>query len=269
MPPKKRTTRTSPTTTTTTSVPMTDAQIQELIERGVAVALAKCDADRSRNGDDSHDSGTGRRRHVSTVCECTYIDFLKCQPMNFKGTEGVKFATCTLQGNALTWWNSHVRAVGHDITYAMPWKTLKKMMTDKYCPRSEIKKMETEMWNLKEKGTDVLRIKRSLRALQGTIKTNNNHSKGTMWHGLTLLGLMRRNLTEDLNLYAPNATITMMGSMFPSALTAKGLAIRPVNGHFRSDCSKLRNGNQGNQAGNGNAVARAYDVGTASTTPPF
>ncbi|GKE61156.1 reverse transcriptase domain-containing protein [Tanacetum coccineum] len=176
MPPKRRTTTTSATTT-----PMTDAQIKELIERGVAAALAERDADRRRNSDDSHDSGTGRRRQVSTVRECTYIDFLKYQPMNFKGTEGVfgltqwlkklesvflisnytiacqvKFATCTLQGNALTWWNSHVRTVGHDVAYAMPWKTLKKMMTDKYCPRSEIKKLETEMWNLKVKGTDVL-----------------------------------------------------------------------------------------------------------------
>ncbi|GKF31304.1 reverse transcriptase domain-containing protein, partial [Tanacetum coccineum] len=47
-------------------------------------------------------------------------------------------------------------AIGHDIAYAMPWKTLKKMMTNKYCPRCEIKKLETEMWNLKVKGTDVL-----------------------------------------------------------------------------------------------------------------
>nr|GEX59035.1 hypothetical protein [Tanacetum cinerariifolium] len=42
------------------------------------------DVDRSRNGDDNHDSGTGRRRQVSTARECTYTDFLKCQPMNFK-----------------------------------------------------------------------------------------------------------------------------------------------------------------------------------------
>ncbi|GJY09852.1 putative reverse transcriptase domain-containing protein [Tanacetum coccineum] len=34
-----------------------------------------------------------------------------------------------------------------------------------------------------------------------------------------------------------------------------------VQGHFRSDCPKLKNGNQGNRAGNGNAVARAYVVG--------
>ncbi|GJX41672.1 putative reverse transcriptase domain-containing protein [Tanacetum coccineum] len=30
------------------------------------------------------------------------------------------------------------------------------MMTDKYCPRGEIKKLEFEIWNLKVKGTDVV-----------------------------------------------------------------------------------------------------------------
>ncbi|GKC95840.1 hypothetical protein Tco_1161282 [Tanacetum coccineum] len=90
MAPRKRTTRASPATTTTpTSTPVTDAQLRALIERGVAAVLAERDAGRSRNGDASHDSGTGRRRQASTVHECTYTDFLKCQPMNFKGTEGV------------------------------------------------------------------------------------------------------------------------------------------------------------------------------------
>ncbi|GJZ55986.1 hypothetical protein Tco_0611179 [Tanacetum coccineum] len=53
----------------------------------------------------------------------------------------IKFATCTRLGRALTWWNSHVKTVGHDGAYGMPWKTLMKMMTAKYYLRSEIKKM--------------------------------------------------------------------------------------------------------------------------------
>ncbi|GKC51147.1 putative reverse transcriptase domain-containing protein [Tanacetum coccineum] len=60
----------------------------------------------------------------------------------------IKFATCTLLGSALTWWNSHVRTVGHDIAYAMTWTNLKKKMTDKYCPSGEIKKLKVEMCNL-------------------------------------------------------------------------------------------------------------------------
>nr|GEX44527.1 putative reverse transcriptase domain-containing protein [Tanacetum cinerariifolium] len=49
----------------------------------------------------------------------------------------VKYAACTLQGVALTWWNSHVKAVTLEVTQALPWQTLKKMITDKYCPRVE------------------------------------------------------------------------------------------------------------------------------------
>ncbi|GJR81760.1 reverse transcriptase domain-containing protein [Tanacetum coccineum] len=51
---------------------------------------------------------------------------------------------------------SHIKTVGHDAAYGMPWKTLMKMLTDKYCPRSEIKMLEIEIWNLKVKGTDVV-----------------------------------------------------------------------------------------------------------------
>ncbi|GJX52181.1 putative reverse transcriptase domain-containing protein [Tanacetum coccineum] len=275
---------------------MIDAHIKALIAQGVADALVERDVDRSRNGNDNHDSRSDGRSRMPVTREFTYTDFLKCQPLNCKGTEGVvgltqwfenmqsvfhisnctvacqiKFATCTLQENALTWWNSHVRTVGHDVSYAMAWKTLKKMMTDKYCPKGKIKKLKIELWNLKVKGTDVesysqcfqelalmcsrmfpeesdkirtlaehqAETKGSLRTLQGTIKTNSSLSKGTMWHGPILQGLGKRNRTEDLNLYALNATTIMMDNVPPSA---------PI-------------------AGNGNAVARAYGVGTAGTNP--
>ncbi|GJV42067.1 putative reverse transcriptase domain-containing protein [Tanacetum coccineum] len=100
-----------------------------------------------RYGDDNHNSGMGVRRTERAACECTYTKFLKCQPLNFKGMEGVAVS--------LTWWNTHVKTVGHDAAYGMPWKTLMKMMTDKYCPRNEIKKLEMEIWDLKVKGTDL------------------------------------------------------------------------------------------------------------------
>ncbi|GJQ92529.1 putative reverse transcriptase domain-containing protein [Tanacetum coccineum] len=44
----------------------------------------------------------------------------------------VKFATCTLLGAALTWWNGQIRTLGPD-AYSMTWEVLKKKMTDKYC----------------------------------------------------------------------------------------------------------------------------------------
>nr|GEW31309.1 hypothetical protein [Tanacetum cinerariifolium] len=48
----------------------------------------------------------------------------------------VKFATCTMLDDALTWWNGHVRTLGHDAAYAMTWETLKKKLTDNYCPKA-------------------------------------------------------------------------------------------------------------------------------------
>ncbi|GKA06661.1 reverse transcriptase domain-containing protein [Tanacetum coccineum] len=153
MPPRKapRTRTTPATTTNTTSV--TNAQLQAMIDQGVAAALATRDANRSTNGEDNHNSGMGVRRTERVARECTYQDFMKCQPLFFKGTEGVvkltqwfermetvfrisnctvenqiKFSTCTLLGVALMWWNSYVRTVGHDVAYAMTWTNLKKNM---------------------------------------------------------------------------------------------------------------------------------------------
>ncbi|GJS89161.1 hypothetical protein Tco_0771797 [Tanacetum coccineum] len=90
----------------------------------------------------------------------------------------VKYATCTLLNGALTWWNSHVRTVGHDAAYDMSWKDLMKMITEAYCLRNEIQKLETELWNLTIKGiSDRIQGKvtsaRTTR-LQDTVKLANS-----------------------------------------------------------------------------------------------
>nr|GEU28822.1 hypothetical protein [Tanacetum cinerariifolium] len=148
----KRTTRSSPATTTTTTTSVNDAQLKALIDQGVVRALAVRDADKSQNGEDSHDSGMGVRRQTPPARECTYLDFMN----NCSVENQIKFSTCTLLGSALTWWNSHVMTIGHDDTYAIAWANQKKKITDKYYPRVEMKKLEFELWNLKVKGTDVI-----------------------------------------------------------------------------------------------------------------
>ncbi|GJZ04534.1 putative reverse transcriptase domain-containing protein [Tanacetum coccineum] len=40
-----------------------------------------------------------------------------------------------------------------------------------------------------------------------------------------------------------------------------------VQGHFKRDCSKLKNKNHGNQGGNGNAATKVYVVGNVGTNP--
>ncbi|GJT85025.1 putative reverse transcriptase domain-containing protein [Tanacetum coccineum] len=98
---------------------------------------------------------------------------------------------------------------------------------------------------------------------------NNNKTRGRTLAGPTLQDLVRRNLTEDLNLYAQNASITMTNNVLQNATSATELAIWlvTVEGHFKRDCPKLKNNNRGNQGGNGNAPVKVYVVGRAGTNP--
>ncbi|GJV21655.1 putative reverse transcriptase domain-containing protein [Tanacetum coccineum] len=169
---------------------MTQKAIKELINQRVAKALAIYEANRvaelvkenqSQNGDDGENgngggNGDGNSRgnrnrnrggngngnpnrndrgamHVAR--ECTYHDFVKCQPLNFKGTKGVfgltgwfekmetlfhisncleryqvKYATYTLLNRALTWWNAYKRTIGADAAFSMSWRELMKLMTE-------------------------------------------------------------------------------------------------------------------------------------------
>ncbi|GJX39947.1 hypothetical protein Tco_0254937 [Tanacetum coccineum] len=96
------------------------------------------------NGNRNGNHGMNYGGFMPVARECTFQDFLKCKPHNFSGTEGVvgltrwfekmetvfnisncppkyqvKYATCTLQDSALTWWNSHKRTIGVEATCAM------------------------------------------------------------------------------------------------------------------------------------------------------
>ncbi|GKF20313.1 hypothetical protein Tco_0068951 [Tanacetum coccineum] len=115
-----------------------------MIDQGVSVILAARDA--TRNGIDSHTLGMGVRGSKRVARECTYQDFMKCKPLYFKGTEGVveltqwfermetvfRISNCSVE--------NHVMTVTHDVAYSMTWVDLRKKMTDKYCPRNEMKK---------------------------------------------------------------------------------------------------------------------------------
>ncbi|KAJ9543842.1 LOW QUALITY PROTEIN: hypothetical protein OSB04_023549 [Centaurea solstitialis] len=108
------------------------------------------------NTNQSNNQGTRER-------DCTYKSFRSCNPKEFHGTEGaigllawiegmesvlhiskclernkVEYAACLLQGRALTWWNTQVQ-----------------MLKEEFCPRSEIQKLEAELWHHEMKGSDV------------------------------------------------------------------------------------------------------------------
>ncbi|GJR34836.1 putative reverse transcriptase domain-containing protein [Tanacetum coccineum] len=210
---------------------MTDAQIRALISQGVADALEEHEANRSKNSDDNHDSGTGVRRQVLVTRECTYTDFLKCQPLNFKGTEGVIRTLAERQAENKRKFEDTSRNnqnqqhpfKRHNVAQAYTAGPGEKKVyggSKPLCPKC----------NYHHEG-------------QCTPKCNKCKKVGH-------LACDCRGATANTN-------------------TQRGVTCFEcgVQGHYKKDYPKLRNKNQGNQAGNCNVVARAYDVGTAGTNP--
>ncbi|GKC82226.1 reverse transcriptase domain-containing protein [Tanacetum coccineum] len=109
-----------------------------------------------------------------------YKEFISCQPFCFNGTEGavglihwfertesvfshskcaeediVTFATCTLTNDALSWWNAYAQPIGIEQANRITRTDMKELLTNKYCPRTEVKKMEDVFYNLAVKGNDL------------------------------------------------------------------------------------------------------------------
>ncbi|GKB39169.1 hypothetical protein Tco_0884111 [Tanacetum coccineum] len=106
-----------------------------------------------------------------------YKEFISCQPFCFNGTEGavglirwfertesvfsrsrcakenkVTFATGTLTDDALSWWNAYAQPMGIEQANRTTWTELKRLLTNKYCPRTEIRKHERNFTSRVYKG---------------------------------------------------------------------------------------------------------------------
>ncbi|GKC08400.1 reverse transcriptase domain-containing protein, partial [Tanacetum coccineum] len=258
----------------------------------------------NNNGNGSHDSGGGGGRTPHTTRVCTYKEFLNCQPLNFKGTEGVvglaywfekmesvfhisnctvecqvKYATCTLLGG--TWWISYVRTVGRDAAYGMPWKTLMKTTTENYCPRSDIKKLETELWNL------VMKV--MPKTLQEAIELANDLMDQKNRQNVARAYFVGPSKKKEYAGTSPlcnkckfhhnsPCTVTCANCKRVDHLTRDCGSPTTANnqrtltcfecgeqGHYHSECPKLKNQNRGNQAGSSEARGRVYDLGGGET----
>ncbi|GKA30440.1 putative reverse transcriptase domain-containing protein [Tanacetum coccineum] len=144
-------------TMTITRSGMTPEAIEELVNRRVEEALAAHEATRAANAletenqsqnssdGDNGNGGNGNGRNENpdengrgdrpVVRECTYQDFMKCQPLNFMGTKRVV---------GLIRWFEKVETVFHISN-----------CPEKSQVKNEIQKMETELWNLTVKNNDL------------------------------------------------------------------------------------------------------------------
>nr|GEV71237.1 hypothetical protein [Tanacetum cinerariifolium] len=229
MPPKKRT-----TTTTATTTPMTDAQLKALITQGVSDALAEIKANRtSRNGDDSHDSRTGSRRTKRVACACNYSDFLKCQPLNFKELALMCDRMFLKDLDEIEKYVGGLLDMIH-----------RSVMLSKPKTMQDAIKFATELTDLK-------------------IRTLAKRPGEKRPHGESKPLCPKCNYHHD-GQCAPKCTNCKRTGHSAQDCRSQ-LAANNNQRAQGNNCPKLMNKNKGNQAGNDNAVARAYDVGTART----
>ncbi|GJY14316.1 putative reverse transcriptase domain-containing protein [Tanacetum coccineum] len=163
------------------SAPMTQAVMRRMIKESVDAAIA---VERERQAKVKNDaSGSGPVRGQNTapaVREFTFARFIKCNPTIFRGIEGavelqrwfektesvfrisecaegkkVRFVAATLEGPALTWWNSKVATLGLENVNQMPWTEMKQLIDVSLCP-IEIQHLENKLWNLKVKEYNIV-----------------------------------------------------------------------------------------------------------------
>ncbi|GJZ26730.1 reverse transcriptase domain-containing protein [Tanacetum coccineum] len=172
--------------------------IRKLVADSVTAAL---EAQAATMANTDNTNSNTEQRETPVARKCSYKEFMSCQPFNFKGTKGavglirwfertefvfsrsnytedckVKFATGTLTEEALSWWNSFAQPIGIEEAYKITWSEFKNLLIKKYCPRTEIKKMEDEFYNLTIKGNDLktyIRIFQELAVLCPTMVPNS------------------------------------------------------------------------------------------------
>nr|GEU36336.1 reverse transcriptase domain-containing protein [Tanacetum cinerariifolium] len=170
--------RMAPKRTSTSAAPaMTQAAIQKLVADSVATAL-EVQAANMANTDNTNRNTGPTKTHAAR--KCTYKEFMSYQPFYFNGTKGaaglirwfertesvfsrsnctedckMKFSIGTLTEDALSWWNSYAKPIGIEQADKIAWTELKRLLTNKYCPRTEVKKIKDEFYNLVVKGNDL------------------------------------------------------------------------------------------------------------------
>ncbi|GKF43240.1 reverse transcriptase domain-containing protein, partial [Tanacetum coccineum] len=160
-----------------TSTSETLAKTLDTIRQLIADFTTALEAQTAAMASDSNPNRNTRHTGTPVAKMGNYKEFVSCQHFYFNGTEGavslirwfertesvfsrshyaeenkVTYATGTLTDDALSWWNSYAQPIG--INQAN-WIELKRLLTDKYCPRTKVKKMEDEFYNMVVKGNDL------------------------------------------------------------------------------------------------------------------
>ncbi|GJS46293.1 putative reverse transcriptase domain-containing protein [Tanacetum coccineum] len=156
---------------------------------------------------------------------CTYSEFLKCKPLDFKGTEGVVGLTrwfCSKMESVFS--ISIAQQLGQTTTpevsqlaMSMGQRTLKKIMTDNNARGVKSRRIETEMWNLR--GAERKRKYDDLP--QNNQNQQQQNRRQTTQARPMLQAIVTESHTKGLSLYVPSVIAIMKQVPLSTGLTEK------------------------------------------------
>ncbi|GJS14393.1 reverse transcriptase domain-containing protein [Tanacetum coccineum] len=165
----------------------------------------------------------------------------------------VKFATGTLTEEALSWWNSFAQPIGIEEAYKITWVEFKKLLIKKYCPRTEVQKMEDEFYHLTVKGNDLKTYVRRFQELAtlsyAVTPTENNGYTGnrplckkcTLHHiGPCTVKCNTCNKVGHLTKNYRNKGPATGSNLLPVIVTCHACGEK---GHYANQCRKTTNNN--------------------------
>nr|GEW23629.1 putative reverse transcriptase domain, ribonuclease H-like domain, aspartic peptidase domain protein [Tanacetum cinerariifolium] len=131
---------------------MSQDAIERLITQRVNIALEAKRASRANEGgkEATQMKQEAKIGHLQFVNSKMVFSISDCSERN-----KVKFVAATLQGRALTWWNSQVATLGLNVAIRKSWGDMKKMMLEEFCPDKEVQRMEDELMSLKLRDTNI------------------------------------------------------------------------------------------------------------------
>nr|GEZ13391.1 hypothetical protein [Tanacetum cinerariifolium] len=127
---------------------MSEARMREIIRDQVTTSMVEFMANTNRETSCAGAGGAGVGGvgpAAPEITGCTYIIFMKCEPHPFKGTEGAV---------GLCQWFEKLESVFR-ISDCKERDKVRKWMTEEFCPRSVLQRLEQKLYNLKLKGTDI------------------------------------------------------------------------------------------------------------------
>nr|GEX61245.1 retrotransposon protein, putative, Ty3-gypsy subclass [Tanacetum cinerariifolium] len=200
------------------------------------------DKEEKERGQGSNANGTGGQDRAPPVGECTFLSFMKCNPIPFHGKEGA-IELCR-------WFKKS------DMVFSISECTernkgdMKKMMMEEFCPDEEVQRLEDELMRMKLRDTNIAAYTRRFNELvllcPEVVPTEKKKAE-------TYIKGLPKNIKWEVTSSRPinlNETVCMAHTLMEQKIQAKAERIAEGNKRKWENSQSANRRNNNNNRGN-------------------